>query len=140
MGFIENYKSGLRSLFNKANGIDFNAINGFELAKTIENACVIFEGDWGGQIYLTCPMKYIHCTESVLLALLESIDRIEWGCNKGDGRGVFFEIIPAGQGVAGGMGGGAVIDGLWLHQRLSDAGMAEKIASVIAGESDTIDS
>lgn len=113
----------MRSLYNKAHGIEYNPIDGYELAKNTEDACVILEGDWGGQIYLVCPMKYVHCSEKTLLNLLKSIDSIEWGCNDGKGRAICFEVIPIGQGVAGGMGGGIVVDGLWLHERLIDAGL-----------------
>ena len=121
-----------RSLYNEVNGIEYNAIDGFEEAKTIDNACMILEGDYGGQIYLTCPMKYVKCSENTILGLLESIDKIEW--DDSEGTGVFFEIVPIGQGVAGGMGGGAVIDGIWLHENLIKVGLKEKIEQIIAGE------
>lgn len=104
----------------------------------MENACVIFEGDWSGQIYLTCPMKYVHCSEDILLNLLVTLDDYDWHCNGGDGRGILFEVLPFGAGVPGGMGGGAIVDGLWIHERLEKASLLNRIAAVVFGESSVL--
>lgn len=134
MPLPEKHESSVRSMYNEAHGIEYTPIKSFEQAKTIKNACVIFEGDYGGQIYLTCPMKYVQCSESTLHKLWKSIDKIEWDSNDIYQQGIFYEVISVGQGVAGGMGGGRVVDGLWIHKRLENAGLREKIADIIANK------
>jgi hypothetical protein len=106
---------------------------GFDEARSKENGVVIMEGDWGGQIYLTCPMKYVKCGEEALIGLLHDLDRKEWDCNEGDGASVHYICVKPGYGVAGGMGGGIVEDGLWVHGDINPK-LAAKIRQVLSGE------
>ncbi|WP_289355064.1 hypothetical protein [Paenibacillus sp. S-12] len=82
-------------------------IEDFKKAKAIPDTYVIMEGDWGGQIYLSYPMKYINCSEEILHNLLDDLDSIAWDCNEGEGKGLYYEIRRPGDGIGGGMGGGA---------------------------------
>lgn len=103
-----------------------------EAAKKVPDACVVMEGDWGGQIYLTCPARLVMCDEETLKKLLAKIDGAEWGCNEGDGSSLYFERVKKG-GVTGGMGGGEVRDGLWIHGGIHPE-LAHLIKQVISGE------
>jgi hypothetical protein len=105
----------------------------FEEAKKASNGGVVLEGDWGGQIYLTCPLKYVKCDEQTLKKLLREIDNFEWDCNEGDGTHMTYIRANAGDGVGGGMGGGVVEDGLWIHPDIADD-KKELIKKVINGE------
>ena len=105
-----------------------------EEARKHRNAVVIFEGDTGGQIYLTAPVKDIHCSVPELESLLKDIDGFGWG----DGE-MYFEIRNTGEGVAGGMGGGIVTDGVWLHPNFMTNDFAtfeisKRVNNVISGK------
>ncbi len=86
---------------------------------------LVLEGDWGGQIYVTVPWRLVVADARVDL-LLSELDRIAWSCN--DGAGCFSHLydprlcgdLPV-DGVSGGMGGGALEDGLWLHGEFGNA-------------------
>jgi hypothetical protein len=102
-----------------------------EAAKDVD-AAVVMQGDEGGTIYLACPVRLVRCDESVLKSLLLDLDTLEW--NSPDSAGVYFEHAPVGSGIAGGMGGGAVTDGVWLHPSLEAKGIRVSVEAVIAGE------
>lgn len=42
-----------------AQGEEYKSIKDFEKAKKVENAYLIMEADYGGQILLTCPMSKV---------------------------------------------------------------------------------
>lgn len=108
-------------------------LKNFARAAKSSRGVVIFMGDWGGQIYLTCPMKNIKCDELTLINLLQDIDSIEWGCNEGDGAFIICVSANPGEVVDGGMGGGIIEDGLWIHPDIADC-VKEQIKKVICGE------
>jgi len=95
------------------------------------------EGDYGGSIYLTCPVRLVHCDEPTLQQLLIDLDKHDW--NDPEGVGVYYEVAPVGSGVVGGNGGGAVTDGLWLHPDLEAKGLRERVAAVVRGERERLD-
>jgi hypothetical protein len=134
----ESHMSGVRYLVNHAHGTEYNPLRDYEAAKESEKGCVIFEGDYGGQIFLTCPMKYINCSHETLTRLLKDIDKICWDCNDGEGCDVFYEDYEVGDGVWGGMGGGIVINGLWIHPDIEEV-IASEIAMIISGKKPFID-
>jgi len=80
---------------------------------------LVLEGDWGGQIYLTMPLRAgsisVHAD---VPALLERLDKASWEFNGGLGATAAEHPGKVGDGVLGGMGGGALADGLWLHPKL----------------------
>ncbi len=92
--------------------------NSLEEARKASDGYVLMVGDWGGQIYLTCPVKYLKCDEAVLDELLLKIDELEWGCNEGEGAEIRYGRAKPGDGACGGMGGGIAEDGLWVHPDL----------------------
>ena len=87
----------------------------FEEAKRDSKGVAVLGGDWGGQVYLTCPMKYIKCDEESLEKLLCQIDDIEWDCNEGEGTYITYLRGDRGDWIGGGMGGGFVENGLWIN-------------------------
>jgi hypothetical protein len=100
-------------------------------ARTMEHTAVVMQGDAGGQIYLTVPVKYVMCDEDALRGLLDALDALEW--NEPARARLNFELAPIGSGVMGGMGGGLVIDGVWMHKRLDAGGVLPLAVSVIYG-------
>lgn len=84
---------------------------------------LVLEGDWGGQIYLTIPWRLVG-QDALVGALLHWLDWLAWECNEGDGaRASLYDPAEHGEdpeeGIAGGMGGGALDDGLWLHDEFA---------------------
>ena len=109
-----------------------------EEAREASDGVVIMEGDYGGQIYLTCPVRLVKCTEETLKRLLSKIDKGEWDCNEGGGASMSFGRAKPGDGVSGGMGGGEVQEGLWMHGGIHP-NLAKLIRQVISGELDLND-
>ena len=98
-------------------------MNAAELKKSMAS-CVegitwlVLEGDFGGQIYLTVRLDKLGegaSSTSLLLAL----DKAAWASNEGVGRDVYLVTTNnPDEGVIGGMGGGKLIDGVWLHKEI----------------------
>jgi hypothetical protein len=120
--------SPVRYIVSQAHGQTYKPLMSFSDAKQTENSVVIMEGDWGGQIYLTCPLNLVSCDEEVLKKLLDYLDGIVWACNEGEGKGIYYEVKCPGEGVSGGMGGGVVLPELWVHDEfLNIKGTIQKI-------------
>jgi hypothetical protein len=108
--------SPLRSLMAEAAGEKHVSYANLADAKLDRNGIAVFEGDWGGQIYLIVRASLVRCDEIQLHTLLAELDDLEWA--EPDGAGLHFESREIGTHVAGGMGGGAVTPEFWLHPRL----------------------
>jgi len=134
-GRLEPGVSAVRSMVSEARGVDFRALKTLEQAKDTPDAVVIIEGDWGGQIYLTCPAALINIDEDGLRRVLVELDRVGW--REIEGAGIYFEVLAAGSGVAGGMGGGLVTDHLWLHPEIEAKGLRPMIEDALLGSHPT---
>src|SRR4051812_41695355 len=99
-------ESGVRSLVAQSEGDEYIAHRSLADAKADCEGVVIFEGDDGGQIYAVAQAAFICCPERQLQRLLSELDAVSWA--DPESARVFFESLPVGSGVAGGMGGGAV--------------------------------
>lgn len=114
-----------------------------EAAREISNCYVVLEGDWGGTIYCTCPVRYVRADQAQLDLLAHELELAFWGCNINTdedgtprgGEGVFFHQVDP-RGILGGMGGGGVIDGLWVHPALTEE-LAKKIEAALQLEEGT---
>lgn len=136
---IPDHHSPVRHIINEANGVPNNLfMEGFDKAKNTPNTYVVMEGDWGGQIYLSCPMDLVKCSEESLITLLKDLDSIAWECNEGEGKGLYYEIHRLGDGIGGGMGGGEVKEGLWIHNEFMKLNLFNDIEQVILGIIDCI--
>jgi hypothetical protein len=131
------HHSAVRSILAKAHGGDYAALESFDLARAHADAIVIMEGDEGGTIYLTVPIRKVSCGEVALNHLLSDIDAMCWA-QLGTAQ-VFYEVLPIGGGVAGGMGGGRVGDGLWLHPKLERLSVRKEIEEVLQGQRERIE-
>lgn len=109
--------SPLRELIAKATESKYRGIDNLKVAKKGKNYYLIMEGDDGGQIYLTCPVRLIQCKESTLKKLLEIIDAYQWPGNSNDMRRIIYEPKDNGS-IAGGMGGGVLLENLWVHEEI----------------------
>ena len=129
--------SPLRSLMTEVSGGGYTALETFAVAREQPGSIVIFEGDDGGTIYLTIPVPEVACGEPALRQLLLDIDTMCWS-DHSMARTV-YEIVAVGETVAGGMGGGQVVGGLWLHPQVEALGMREEIQQVLKGQLERID-
>lgn len=130
---LPDHESGVRRLYSDAHGLPYVPLRSLAEAKQHEDGIVVMEGDWGGQIYLVCPARFVACDEPTLNQLLQDLDTIAWECNEGEGARVYFERASTGSGIAGGMGGGAVTDELWVHKEFHDLGLVDEIRGVLQG-------
>ena len=131
------HHSALRSIMADAFGKTYTAFETLAAARQHPDSVVIFEGDYAGTIYLTTPVREVGCGEPALRQLLRDIDAACW--SDSDTAFVIYEVIPIGAAVAGGMGGGRVLDGLWLHPRVEELGMRDDIQQVLNGGIERID-
>lgn len=122
----------LRKMLEGTNS--FKSYSDLETAKSDPNAYVVMEGDWGGQIYLTCPVRYVICDEDMLKKILKKLDHMCWKCNGGDGAAIRYETFSQGEIVAGGMEGGLAADGLWIHPKILEMNdIKEELEVLILG-------
>ncbi len=118
-------------------GMLYQAFRSLSDAQRTAGGAAVLEGDWGGTIYSTCPARLIRCDEGTLSQLLRDLDAVIWP-GQPEGAGVYYERLPVGSQVLGGMSGGMVIDGVWVHDEFEVLGIAEEIRNVITGRVDRI--
>ncbi|MBU2476687.1 hypothetical protein KKG83_04410 [Candidatus Micrarchaeota archaeon] len=117
---VLEHESPVRKIVSQAQNTDYKPIKTFEEAKKFDDSYLIMEGDYGGQIYLSTPVKLIKCDIKTLEKLLKELDKIAWDCNEGMGCGIYFERKKVGEGIWGGMGGGIALNELWVHEEFKD--------------------
>lgn len=126
---LPEHESGVRRMIADSEGRQYRAFRSLLEAKSSPDSIAVFEGDYGGQIYVVARVSVISCSEQVLVSLLAELDRLEW--KDPDGTGLYFEEAEIGQPIPGGMGGGGVIEGVWVHPRLQQ--YSSKIEEVLTG-------
>ena len=134
---IPEHESALRRMVADGHGMPYQAFRSLSEAQLAADSAVVLEGDWGGTIYATCPARLIRCDEGTLGQLLHDLDAVIWP-GQPDGAGVYYERLPVGSPVPGGMGGGMVIDGVWVHDKVEGLGIAHEIRDVITGRASRI--
>jgi hypothetical protein len=102
-----------------------------------QGGTVVLEGDDGGEIYFTCPATVVKCGEEGLQTLLLYLDSLEW--RDPDMAHIWYEKHPTGTAVSGGMGGGIVTEGIWIHPRFAERGIARNVSAFIRGEVEELD-
>ena len=121
---IPEHHSPVNHIMSEVRGEKYLPLRTLEEAKAVPDGVVILEGDWGGTVYATCPVKYLEANHQEIEALCQSLEKSFWNCNfhddVGGGAGVYYVRKAIGSGVWGGMGGGIVLDGLWIHSALGD--------------------
>lgn len=84
-------------------------------ARADVDAAIVISGDDGGTIYLTVPLRLVHCSHEAIAQLAAELDAMVW--DDPSMLEVTVEHLPVGSGVAGGTGGGFVVDDVWLHPK-----------------------
>jgi len=136
-GIVPEGRSAVRHILADIHGVTgslYRPVETYAEAKEIDDAYVVLEGDWGGQVYLVAPMRLVRCQEEALRHLLEDLDEIAWP-GQPDGQGLTYELYHNGQIVPGGMGGGMALGDVWVHNEFVEYGIRERIRKVLSGES-----
>ena len=138
---IPDGASPLRFLTAAADGSAYLSYRTLEQAQEDQDATMVFEADSGGQILLSCPVKQVRAEKSAIEQLLVDLEMITWGMgydpdqHSPSDAEVYFEHLSVGSRIAGGMGGGGVVDGVWLHPEVEELGLREQIEAIISGHS-----
>ena len=123
----------------ESHGDSYRPLRSLEEAKQHLDAAVVIEGDDGGQIHATAPVSVVRCSQARLERLARELEGIAGSANDiGSSARVFFERLPIGSGVGGGMGGGAIVAGVWVHDEHRQLGLAPAIADVIEGRAEEL--
>lgn len=130
---IPDHERAASRIMADAHGEDFRPLRSLEEARQVPDGRMILEGDYGGQVFLTCPASMVSCSPGVLQRLLLDIDARCWPGCEGEGAGIYFERKPTGAGVWGGMGGGLISDSLWLHQEVEASASAARSKRSLLG-------
>lgn len=104
-------------------------LGGLEEARTNTLGAVVLEGDWGGQIFATCPARLVECDHDALVRLTLDLDSVLWG--EPDGASVRYEVRAVGSSVPGGMGGAEMVEGVWVHDEIRRRGLGKAVRDVI---------
>jgi hypothetical protein len=131
---LPEHESGVRRMVSDARNIPYQALHSLDEAKSFSDGTVILEGDDGGQIYVVCPASLVQCSTENLNDLLRDLDGIAWPNNDPNSARVFYERLPMGSPVFGGMGGAIVSDEVWIHQMFCEMNLESAIREVLAGE------
>jgi hypothetical protein len=108
---VRIHESPLRKSMAEHRGQTYRWFYTLAEAQAAPVAAVSVEGDYGGQIYATCPAKLVQCTEERLYRLAEELEAELWATDYLGTVQVLYEPLPVGAGIAGGKGGGLIIDG-----------------------------
>lgn len=131
-------ESPLRRMMDDTGKATYRPLASLSAARADAHGIAVLEGDDGGQVYIVCSAQQIQCSDTVLQQLLIDLDEIEWPGNDPNMRRIYFESRPVGEGVPGGMGGGQVVDGFWIHPSLAKHGLSDAIKEVLSGKKQRI--
>ncbi len=126
---IREHERAIGRITAEQQGLSYSSAGTLSDARRLQDFALILEGDWGGTIYVTCPVEAVRCDEGTLANLLTDVDDIFHSI--ADGRGIYFECAPIGSRIAGGDGGAIVEKGVWCHSFIYDIDMAAAIEQVI---------
>jgi hypothetical protein len=138
LSFLPDHESGLRGMMAEADGYEYHAFRSLAEAQEHADGVVILEGDDGGQIFVVYPASEVRCSSESLHQLLAELDAIAWPGNSWPPR-VFFERHELGSVIPGGMGGGVVLNGGWVHPEFVERQLESQIRAVIDGRRSTIE-
>lgn len=104
-------------------------LGSLEEARTNTLGAAVLEGDWGGQIFATCPARLVECSHDALLRLALDLDSVMWG--EPDGASVRYEVRAVGSSVPGGMGGAEIVEGVWVHDEVRRRGLGRAVRDIL---------
>lgn len=133
---IPEHESPVRRIMTDARGGTYLPLKSLAEAQLCPDGVAIFEGDYGGIIYLTCPVRLIRCSSDTLNRLLVDLDALDFAYPPS--AKVYYEQAKPETGIWGGTGGGMVVDGLWIHPRFQVLKLDADIRAIFRGERTTL--
>lgn len=123
---IVEHESPVRRMLAEMAGLPDRSLGSLKEAQASMDGVVILDSDYGGQVLMVCPARLVTGSEDDLRQL---------ACTFGGDEGAIlsFEQLPVGARVPGGMGGGVVTDGIWIHETLRGSLDEVRIRDVIDG-------
>jgi len=86
---------------------------------------LIMAGDWGGAVYLTCPMRLVKCSEGTLRRVHAELEQLSG--DEQEGRELRIEEHALGDGERM-----RFLEGLWLERWLADlAGLDSNVMAIL---------
>jgi len=130
---LPEHERPLGRIIADADGPRYSPLRSLDEARAVSDGVVILQGDDGGQIYVVCPASEITCSAEALDALLRDLDQIAWPDNDPSMARIYYERLAQGAGICGGMGGGLVADGRWIHDQFVKMKLSGPIREVLRG-------
>lgn len=90
------------------------------------------EGDCGGQTYVAAPAKLVSCDEKILGQLLQDLDELAW--HNTAGQQLTNQKHQVGKHLRRRNGWAEATGDVWVHQKLRELGIENRIRKVISGE------
>jgi len=131
---LPKHESGVRRMVSDARSVTYEPLRSLAEAKSFGDGFVILEGDDGGQIYVVSPASLVECSADALDHLLRDLDGIAWPGNDPNSARVFYERLPVGAPVFGGMGGAIVSNDVWVHDMFCDLQLDGQVRDVLVGK------
>ena len=131
---LADHESGVRRLVSDAQDIPYQPLHSLDEAKSFSDGVVILEGDDGGQIYVVAPASLVRCSAETLGDLLRDLDSIAQTSNEPNSARVFYERLPVGASVFGGMGGAIVSNDVWVHDTFCELQLDGPVRGVVFGK------
>jgi hypothetical protein len=129
---------GARSFITEINGEEYVSYPSLAQAASDPDAALVLSGDYGGTIYVTAPVRLIGCDIGALRTLVSDLDAVTWMSGDLTNASVALERHPVGTGVVGGMGGGVVIDGVWVPIGVPEE-IHDQVREVVTGRRARVD-
>lgn len=129
----------VRSFLAEVRGDEYVAYGSLEEARADPDSAVILSGDYGGTIFLTVPVRLLRCDLATLRTLVSDMDAVTWMSGDLTIATVAIEKHPVGTGVVGGDGGGAIVDGVWVHPTTVAPELRDQVIDVVQGMRPRVD-
>jgi hypothetical protein len=128
-----------RQFVTESLGDPYRPFGSLREASAAPDGAVVLSGDYSGTIFLTAPARIVACSEETLTTLVSDLDAVTWMSGDPTIATVTYEAHPVGTGVAGGDGGGVVLDRVWVHPHRVPPSVAAQAAEVVLGTRSRID-
>jgi hypothetical protein len=130
---------GARSFIAEACGREYVSYPSLTEAASDPDGALVLCGDYGGTVFVTAPARLVGCDVGALRTLVSDLDAVTWMSGDLTSASVALERHPVGTGVVGGMGGGVVIDGVWVHPTDVPEEIHAQVREVVSGQRARVD-
>lgn len=130
---------GVRSFIAESCGEENVSYPSLAEAASDPDGALVLSGDYGGTVFVTAPVRLVGCDVDALRTLVSDLDAVTWMSGDLTNASVALERHPVGTGVVGGMGGGVVIDDVWVHPTGVPEEIHDQVREVVSGQRARVD-